>query len=120
MKFVAKRWMSNVWENKVQRVVTDAQRIDVIQQARDKVIKELLCKANLKSYLKELQITKDNTTRRLELIKRDLEKLRTGRVDLVHYAPILMRMKKAKDKQLMPGDETLIQREVNRILSRYF
>src|SRR5688572_15996012 len=103
---------------KTSQKVSDENRIDLIRELRNELIRHFLDEKNLLAYFKK-HFKYKLTAIRIEFIKKELQDLLLSPVDLVHYSTLLMEMKHAGTASLTSKNEDLFYEELEEIFKKY-
>ena len=93
--------------------------IEAIRDNRNDFIKHILDEKKLREFLATNYELKDVSVVKLEFIKRALKELVAAPVDLVHYATLILEIRKAGSTMISKKHESIFQQDVEAAIKGY-
>jgi len=98
---------------------SDESIIDLIRNLRNDLIKDFLDERYLKEYAANTFRVNEVSNVKIEFIKKDLKILLIAPVNVIHYQPVIDKIRQSDTASLSEGNEQLFYAEVDAILKNY-
>jgi hypothetical protein len=98
---------------------SDETILDLIRNLRNDLIKDFLDERFLKEYLANTYGIREISNVKVEFIKKELKSLLIAPVNVVHYKPVIEKIRLSDTASLSEGNEQLFYAEIETILKAY-
>lgn len=98
---------------------SDETILDIIRNLRNDLIKDFLDERHLKEYVGNTFGVREVSNVKIEFIKKELKELLVAPVNVVHYQPVIDKIRQSDTASLSEGNEQLFYSEVETILKNY-